>query len=190
MGSLLVGACGGEDRASDGPTATVPRATTTTDPYALPAVIDVAYVNRVLAGLDRAVGEVVRLVANSGSIPRDAIDRLRAIYVDQDQFQLELELLQSDLRKGLVGLRPNPGNRATNAVELLDVQANCVFARVDVDTSAVTEAPNPSFRTQWMAIVPNAPSPNSIVTNPTGWGVIYEGFEQNFTAPEDPCAGR
>ena len=32
--------------------ATVPAPTTTTNPYAVPAVIDAAYVNRVLAGLD------------------------------------------------------------------------------------------------------------------------------------------
>ena len=36
--------------------ATVPAPTTTTNPYAVPAVIDAAYVNRVLAGLDAADG--------------------------------------------------------------------------------------------------------------------------------------
>ena len=47
-GSIL-GACGGAKRTA-GPAATVPQGTTTTDPYAVPAVIDEPYVNRVLAG--------------------------------------------------------------------------------------------------------------------------------------------
>ena len=64
VGLVVLGACGGGDDDALGPTATLPQATTTTDPYAVPAVIDEAYVNRVLAGLDQAVGEVTRLVVS------------------------------------------------------------------------------------------------------------------------------
>ncbi len=45
--------------------ATVPPATTTTNPYAVPAVIDVAYVNRVLAGLDAVMGDAGRSLVRS-----------------------------------------------------------------------------------------------------------------------------
>src|SRR3954447_16713594 len=62
------------------PPATDPPTTTTTNPYAIPTVIDAAYVNRVLAGLDAVNGEAVRLVVRSKTIPREAYDRLRAIY--------------------------------------------------------------------------------------------------------------
>ena len=48
--------CGvGGSSGADGPTATRP--TVPPDPYAVPAVIDEAYVNRVLAALDQANGE-------------------------------------------------------------------------------------------------------------------------------------
>jgi hypothetical protein len=55
---VLAAACSqsGDER---GPTATVPSAPITTqpaDPYAVPDVIDAAYVNRVLAGLDAVMG--------------------------------------------------------------------------------------------------------------------------------------
>ena len=73
-------ACGGKDEPL-GPTATVPQATTTTNPYAVPPVIDEAYVNRVLAGLDQAVGDVIRLVVSSRTLSPEALDRLRTIYV-------------------------------------------------------------------------------------------------------------
>ena len=60
---VLVGACGGGGNDEPlGPTATVPQGTTTTNPYAVPPVIDEPYVNRVLAGLDQGVGDIVRLV--------------------------------------------------------------------------------------------------------------------------------
>ena len=47
----LVGCGGGKDRVAGVPTATVP--TVPPDPYSVPAVIDEAYVNRVLAALDQ-----------------------------------------------------------------------------------------------------------------------------------------
>ena len=75
-----VAGCGGDDSgAADGPTASVP--TVPPDPYAVPAVIDEAYVNRVLAALDQAVGDVVRMVVSTKSYPPDAIERLQALYV-------------------------------------------------------------------------------------------------------------
>ena len=70
----------GSDKA--GPTATVatePAPTTTTDPYAVPATIDVAYVNKVLAGLDAAVGDVTLLVVRTRTLTQEAYDRLKAI---------------------------------------------------------------------------------------------------------------
>ncbi len=84
---LVLAACGG-DKEPLGPTATVPQPTTTTDPYAVPAVIDEAYVNRVLAGLDQAVGDIVRLVVSTRDIPPEVIDRLKAMYVG-DALQLK-----------------------------------------------------------------------------------------------------
>src|SRR5205085_10070389 len=70
------------------PTATVPVATTTTNPYAVPEVIDEAYVNRVLAGLDAAVGDMLRLVVSARTIPPEALERLRALYIgDHRQIQ-------------------------------------------------------------------------------------------------------
>lgn len=66
--ALAASACSSSTGAARPPSATVgtetPR-TTTTNPYAVLAVIDTAYVNRVLAGLDAAVGGVTRLVVRT-----------------------------------------------------------------------------------------------------------------------------
>jgi hypothetical protein len=137
-----------------GPTATVPQATTTTNPYAVPAVIDIAYVNRVLAGLDQAVGEVTRLTVNSQSIPPEAIERLKAAYLDKDLLQLAVDVYQDRLISEFAGMIPNPGNRVTTVVELISASPDCIFAKVDVDVSAMFEQPNPRFRVQWVGLIP------------------------------------
>ena len=99
---------GGGERGSAGagPTATVgtePPRTTTTNPYAVPAVIDIAYVNRVLAGLDAVIGDVTRIVVRTRTIPPDAYDRLKAAYGTNDLLQLTIDSVQSDMRRGLQG---------------------------------------------------------------------------------------
>ncbi len=73
---LLSAACGGKDEPL-GPIGSVPQATTTTNPYAVPEVIDEAYVNRVLAGLDQAYGDLTRLIVSTENIVPEAIDRLK-----------------------------------------------------------------------------------------------------------------
>ena len=56
--ALLLTACSSGHRV---PTAQVrPAPPTTADPYAVPAVIDIAYVNRVLAALDQVDGDATR----------------------------------------------------------------------------------------------------------------------------------
>ena len=70
LAAVVLAACGGKDEPLV-PTATVPQATTTTDPYAIPTVIDEAYVNRVLAGLDHAVGDVTRTAILSAAVTQD-----------------------------------------------------------------------------------------------------------------------
>jgi hypothetical protein len=171
-----------------GPTATVPQGTTTTNPYAVPAVIDAPYVNRVLAGLDAAVGDVSRMIVASKTIPPEAIDRLEAIYVDQEQLQLTVDVYQDNLLRGFPGQRPTPGNRVTTVVELLSATPDCIFAKVDVDSSAIFEQPNERLRNQWVSLVPADRTAGNSVYNPTFWGFIYEGFTRDLSAPVDPCA--
>src|SRR5436190_6941422 len=79
-------ACGGEKGvARVEPHATVPTAPpTTVDPYAVPPTIDAAYVNKVMEGLDAAVGDIVRLVIRTRDISPEVIDRLNALYLNRD----------------------------------------------------------------------------------------------------------
>ena len=184
---LVLAACGG-DKEPLGPTATVPQPTTTTDPYAVPAVIDEAYVNRVLAGLDQAVGDIVRLVVSTRDIPPEAIDRLKAMYVG-DVLQLKVDGFQRDMFADFSGYRDIPGNQKTEVTRLIGVASTCIFAQVNIDFSAVSVNPNPKFSTQWVALIPVEPTQDPNDYNPTPWAFIYEGFRQDLSEPPDPCAG-
>lgn len=175
-----------------GPTATVgtlPPVTTTTDPYAVPPAIDAPYVNRVLAGLDQAYGDMTRTMVAARTIPRDIADGLHAFYLTDAAWQLMIDGLQEDMRTGFANYRPNPGNQRSVVVDLLRTGRQCVFAKIHRDYSAVGIRLDPSVATQWVALVPVKPSDDPDHRNPTGWGYVYEGFQRGFVAPSDPCAG-
>ena len=166
--------------------ATVPAPTTTTIPYAVPAVIDAAYVNRVLAGLDAVTGDAVRLVLQTRTIPRDVYDRLKAIYSDDKWLQIDIDGLQSDMRAGFSTYRPVPGNQVTTVTQLITVRAQCIFARVNRDYSAVGN--NSTSDTQWVALKPSDPACDVRGYNHTQWSLAYNGYTSNRTQPPDPCA--
>ncbi len=181
---------GGGEKASAGANPTVatdPPTTTTTNPYAVPAVIDVAYVNRVLAGLDAAMGDVVRLVLRTRTIPREAYDRLRAIYGNDQWFQSSIDSFQADLRRNFSTYKSSPGNKVTTVSQLLTASPRCIFAKVQRDYSEVATNPAPP-ETQWIALKPLSQVHDPIGYNPTTWALFYDGFAPNRGAPPDPCA--
>lgn len=189
---LLLGACADTSAEPEVPTATVPTApatTATTYPYAVPPVIDAAYVNRVLAWFDQVEGDISRRIMSSRSLTPDDVARLRAIHASDGAFQVALDAIQFDIRSGFTGALPNPGNTKTVVVEMLSAKSSCVYVKVDRDYSAVASNPNPSLRTQWVALrridAPISPY------NATGWGYQLNGgaFGAKPTAPAtDPCA--
>lgn len=188
---LASAACSGDgaDKGSAGanPTlATDPPTTTTTNPYAVPAVIDVAYVNRVLSGLDQVMGDASRDLVRSRTITADVYDRLRAIYGSNGLLQLVVETVEEEIRKNFSGFKPNPGNRSTLATRIVTAQPDCVFARVDRDYSAMSPSagtPQP----QWIALRPLELVRDPRGYNPTRWAMIYDGFTPDRSQPENPC---
>jgi hypothetical protein len=184
VATLVMGACGGEKEPL-GPTATVPQATTTTNPYAIPPVIDEAYVNRVLAALDHSVGETVRHTVRAKVMDEEVFYRLKAAYIG-DAFQLQLEVLQDALLTDFQGYREVPGDRTTVVSRLVTVDKSCVFAEVTRDYSAYAVGQSqPSL--QWVALMPLEASRNQFAYNPTPWVVSYDGFREDRSQPPNPC---
>ncbi len=188
---LVPAACSSSPVDTAPPAATVrtePETTTTTDPYAVPAVIDAAYVNRVLAGLDAALGDVTRLVVRTRTIPPEAYDRLKSLYLNPDLLQLMIDSAQSDMRRGFAGYKSEPGNRASIVLELITAQRACIFAKVRRDYSAVTNRPPAELEIQWVGIKPLDPARDLSGYNMSKWAFVYDGFPRDHSQPGDPCA--
>ncbi len=175
------------DTAAANTVATEPAPTTTTNPYAIPAVIDEAYVNRVLAGLDAAMGDVTRLVVQTRTITREAFDRMKALYADNDNLQLTIDSFESDMRNNFAGYRSAPGNKVSRVTQLITVRSNCIFAQVTRDYSAVG-INSSSSDIQWIALRPVDRARDPQGYNQTNWAFAYEGFTESRNRPRDPCA--
>ena len=179
---------GGErDTATANTVRTEPAPTTTTNPYAVPAVIDEAYVNRVLAGLDAAVGDIVRLVIRTRTIPPEALERMKAVYADPARLQRSIDGFQRDIRDNFRAYKEHPGNKTTIVTELITASPSCIFARVRRDFSAVGNNPPPATDPQWVGL---RPVNNTIPAqyNPTRWAFVYDGFQEDLSRPPNPCA--
>jgi hypothetical protein len=166
---------------------TAPAQTTTTNPYAVPAVIDAAYVNRVLAALDAAVGDVVRLLSRVDRLQPEAINRLKALYTPTE-LPKQVDALRRDSEDGFSHLRPNPGNIISTVTQLITSRTDCVFASVSRDYHLVSDNPDPRLFAQWVALVPLDPVNDPGHYNPTPWALTYDGFEESLLPPENPCA--
>lgn len=167
--------------------ATVPPATTTTNLYAVPAVIDAAYVNRVLAALDTQLGDVTRLLIRTKTFPAEAFDRLKAIYTDNESLQLKLDAFQADLRKGFADYKPTPGNKITTVTKMVTASRTCIFVEVRRDYTPVT-GKNTIIHPQWAALKPSDPSRDPSRYNGTSWAFAYDGVQPDSTEPPNPCA--
>jgi hypothetical protein len=168
---------------------TEPAPTTTTNPYAVPAVIDETYVNRVLAALDQATGEVVRLAFRTKTIPPEALDRLRAVFAAPEALQLYLDGLQIDLRGGFRNYRSEIGNRSSGVTQLMTTRPDCIFAQVRRDYSAVSTDTSAVVNPQWIALKRlDPPGGGGNQYNPTPWGITYDGFTRDRSQPKNPCA--
>ena len=170
----LLAACSSKGSSGDGATAgTVATVPPTTNPYAVPEVIDIAYVNRVLAGLDQAMGEIARLVVAARAIPPEALDRLKAVWVDQpsnpnSHVQLSINGIEAGIIQGFSDTKVPPGNTVTTVTELLTATPSCIFAKVEQDYSAVSSEPPPRIRRHWVGLVPIDPAQDPKHYNPRG----------------------
>jgi len=153
----------------------------------VPAVIDAAYVNRVLAGLDAANGDIYRTVISTRSITPELVDRIKALTATNAQFDLALKVLQQEARDGFAAFLPNPGNDRTSVSELITADSLCIFAKVDRDSTAVVRTTALNFP-QWVALRRLDPPRLNLAYNPTGWGFIYNGVESTLQRPsKNPC---
>jgi hypothetical protein len=186
-GLAVLAACSSPTKA--GGTATVPTAppssttTTTTDPWAVPATITPAYLDRVLAELDHIDGNAFRDARAHNAVTATYLADERAVRSSESEVQLQETDLGKYVKTNFAGVRAIPGDVSMSVIEILASPAPCIFASVTVDFSAVTPTPL-KYPAWYVALVPRAPGS----MNPTGWVLADDGFQVNGTTPDSKAA--
>lgn len=184
---VVLVSCGGSQVASPARTdPTIARATTTTDPFDPPAVIDEAYINRVLAELARIEGDAVRDLVATRSFSPEFLAVIRSLYLDEFFFEGKIEDLASEFADDFIGFRPVPGDRSVRVTEIISARPDCIFVEVLRDSSPLAGKVIPTT-INWIALV-RVPAERDLARrNSTGWGYEFYGFLEGHVAPPDPC---
>jgi len=155
------------------------------DPYAVPEVIDAAYVERVLAALYAVDGEALRSALDKGAVDAEVIGLLQAIYVEP-QLRIEVEALIRALGD-TSGFKRPPGDRVARVGRLRQVDRRCVIAEAVFDFESVVEQPSPApgGETLIIALVPRGSAEGT--PNPTGWSISDAEYIRTGEEPEQPC---
>ena len=155
-------------------------ATTTTDPWAVPATITPAYLDRVLAELDHIDGDAKRDARKANSITPLFTQLEEAIRAGPADLVLVTRDWEANITDGFANIRTVPGDRKTEVLQILQAPPPCVLAAVSVDFSAVTAGPSRAYPPWFVALIPTSPS----VLNPTGWQFADDGFEPGGVGPD------
>ena len=168
------------------PGATAAPSTTNPDPYAVPPVIDEAYINRVLAAHDAVMAEAVRSVVAARSLTSEAVQRMQAMFSGATLAE-QTNLLQEDAEAGFPGYLPDPGPVHSKVTKVVSADANCIFVGVARDYSAVAANPSAAVRDQYVALkrLQDRDDPHDF--NPTPWITVYDGFMKDRSQPRNPC---
>jgi hypothetical protein len=183
----LLGGCSGGERGDDGEdTLPPPVATSTTVDYAVPDTIDVAYVEKVMAALDRVYGDAIRILARERTITKPFLEHLAAIYGDRF-FRLAQDAWVKDVAEGLVGLPARPRDPNTKIQQLIRPNLECIVAAVVRDFSPTRSTPQEVTPQRFIGLVPLEPERDKLKLNPTPWLMAYDGFTPDGSTPTDPC---
>lgn len=168
------------------PEATAAPSTTNPDPYAVPGVIDEAYLNRVLAALDDAAGKATRSSMRERAMTEESLQILKAVYLDE-AFRERVNLLQDNAENGFRNYRSNPGAVKTTVARIISSTPTCVFMNVQRDYREVAANPPPPDTDQYVGLREHPVGSDPEGHNPTPWIIIYDGFLEDGSQPPDPC---
>ena len=155
------------------------------DPFAVPDEIDVAYAQRVFDELFRVQGDAYRLSFEQREgtefVPEDALELLRSISVDEEEFAERAQLLQNALDRGFSGIRTPIADRSFEVSSLARADGDCLVAEGDVDFRVTSEEPT-------MDVVPHsyALHRDETAANATGWVFAEETAVLDEFEPLDP----
>jgi hypothetical protein len=178
--TFVVTACSASDATP--PTRTVREAPTTTSSttleqsYAVPDVIDTAYVNRVLAALEHIAGDVVRKIHTTGQFAQEDLIPLRAIYNDPE-FEIQAQGFALLVADDPSGRHEQPGDPLVEAVRIVRTQAACIYVEARVDLGRILRQ-SPPPRMVFLQLALTQASADAGDINPTPWSIADEDLKE------------
>lgn len=185
--AVTVGACR-SSRGDDSlpPPVTSSSTTSTTVSYAVPAVIDVAYVGRVMQALDHVYGDAVRHLAQSRSVDEQFLKYLVATH-NPRIFGLAQDLWVKIQARDFAGLRDAPGDPVTRIDNLLRADRDCILIQGDRDFTPIYVGDDPNNHHRFVALTPLRADRNPDAMNPTPWTANFYGQRPDGSLPGDAC---
>lgn len=195
--SVVIPAC--RDSNADDPPTTVPTApprnatssTTTTVPsFEIPPVIDVPYIEKVMAAIDHVDGEATRYVAAKRQIDETFLGMYVSIYTDK-YLDLVTQSWYEIAGDNFELLAAEPGDPKTSVVRVIRADGQCILIEAKRDYTAQLRTADPGGA-RYVALVPLPPERDADNVNPTPWIMSLDGRNDDGSEPkpEDVCLVR
>ena len=188
--ALVAPACSRGEADAGG--AVVPRATTTSqpetttttsaDPYAIPAVIDADYVNRVLAEFSRIEGDLFRKYVSTRLFEERDLVPIRAMYADAE-VRRQAESFAKTRILPAAEYRDPIGDKLVLVESILAAGPECVSVKATFDFSPIRTNP-PPVSPGWISLRPKPEGIDPLKLNPTPWVIASDSLTE-----ENRCAG-
>jgi hypothetical protein len=192
VGGLLIAmisACSSPSHAADPPPAPAP-STVPANPYAVPQVITVAYVNSVLKALNHVYGNAERQLAATHEVNPDVADDLRSIFNDP-AYEGQIQASELSLQRGIIAnVRPNGGDAATVVDRLVTATPTCIFIQTSTDPSALFLHPVAEPASEYFELAPKQPDADPQKLNPTPWAYADDEVFLTRTMMTSKCASQ
>jgi hypothetical protein len=164
----------------------VPTTTTTAVSYAVPAVIDQAYVAKVMAALDHVYGEAVRHLAQTRRIDDQFLKYLVAIH-NPRMFGVVEGIWAETQARGFAKLAMGPGDPQTRIDKLVRVDTGCIVIAGDRNFAPLHTEDDPTNHQPFVALTPLRADRNPDRLNPTPWTINFYGSRPDGSLPNDAC---
>jgi hypothetical protein len=151
-----------------------------------PADIDETYVQAVVDALFEVDAKATKIFVETKAPDDRAVEYLRAIYL-QDELDEQVDVWFTSLARGSDTLLP--GALRNEIIRFVGRAEDCLFFEVERDYSRTTSRDAPSRRV-YLGLTPKQADDDPQGFNPTAWMLFSDGFNEDGSQPEDPCAGR
>lgn len=193
LAALALASC--RDGGAQEPRTTVPTAPTTASTtsttlasYEVPAVIDQAYIESVMAALDHVYGETARHIARERAADAQFAEYLVATF-GGESFSLKQRLWGQVLNDDFRLLRTDPGDAKTTVERILVVDSGCILFQAGRDFFRIFNEPDPAGPPRFVGLVPLPPGRDVRHVNPTPWLITFDGRRSDGVDPtrEEAC---